>query len=433
MARRGGYARPSAVQRRKSRGTTAAASSDRCWRFLGGGTPGRLSGWACQATVEEGVSLVFHHRPQLTHDRITFRTRNSRQDLQKAVDALLAKEATERVQNVSSLGFYSQLFLVLKKTGDLCPIIDLSTLNRHLVVPHFWMEIQSSIRAAIKDEEWTVSIDIKDTFLHIPMHGPWRNSCISRPSGRPTNFNCLPFRLATSPREFTKLLRPVIALLWQLRVKLLLRPLADPSELSRSGPTECQDDYLSSATSQLGHQLREVRPGAQPGLSVYRHAVQHVTVHCGAPAKNETQATVSSSPAGSTSRLLINGSDSLHRCVQFRLGSPVRVTLDTGTVVSFSKIISHQCSRDAVRAFLPHLRSRVVRLMCNNAVAVAYIKNEGSIWSYTLMQLTPAEVVLSCVCLRYEGLKTRLIFTLLYYRWTKLQICLIIISHSHTA
>ena len=42
----------------------------------------------------------------------------------------------------------------------------------------------------------------------------------------------------------------------------------------------------------------------------------------------------------------------------------------------------------AVRDFLPHLRSRVVRLMCDNAVMVAYIKNEGSTKSHTLMQMT---------------------------------------------
>ena len=41
----------------------------------------------------------------------------------------------------------------------------------------------------------------------------------------------------------------------------------------------------------------------------------------------------------------------------------------------------------AVRDFLPHLRSRVVRLMCDNAVTVAYIKNEGGTRSHTLMQM----------------------------------------------
>ena len=56
---------------------------------------------------------------------------------------------------------------------------------------------------------------------------------------------------------------------------------------------------------------------------------------------------IPSSPARSTSRRQGDGSDSLHRCVQFGLGSPVRLTLDTGTVVSISTIVPHKRSRDA--------------------------------------------------------------------------------------
>ena len=114
----------------------------------------------CRATgiVEDGVGLTFHQRPQLTHQCINLQTRNSRQDLQQAVDAgwvvpsvwPLLKGAIERVTNVTSLGYYSRLFLVPKKTGDLHPVIDLSTLNRHMVVPHFKMETQGSVRAAIR-------------------------------------------------------------------------------------------------------------------------------------------------------------------------------------------------------------------------------------------------------------------------------------------
>ena len=43
---------------------------------------------------------------------------------------------------------------------------------------------------------------------------------------------------------------------------------------------------------------------------------------------------------------------------------------------------------NAVRDSLPHQRSRAVRLMCDNAVTVAYIKNEGGMRSHTVMQLT---------------------------------------------
>ena len=56
---------------------------------------------------------------------------------------------------------------------------------------------------------------------------------------------------------------------------------------------------------------------------------------------------ISSSPARSTPCRQGDGSDSLHGCVQFGLGSPVRLTLDTGTVVSISTIVAHQHSGDA--------------------------------------------------------------------------------------
>ena len=56
---------------------------------------------------------------------------------------------------------------------------------------------------------------------------------------------------------------------------------------------------------------------------------------------------IPSSPARSTPRHQGNGSNSLHRCVQFGLGSPVRLTLDTGTVVSISTIVPHKRSGDA--------------------------------------------------------------------------------------
>ena len=72
----------------------------------------------CQATstVKDGVGIIFLQRPQLTHQCISFRTRISRQDLQQAVDVLLSKGALERVIFVTSLGYYSRLFLVPKKT-----------------------------------------------------------------------------------------------------------------------------------------------------------------------------------------------------------------------------------------------------------------------------------------------------------------------------
>ena len=176
----------------------------------------------CRATttVEDGVGITFLQRPQLTRQCISFRARNSRQDLQQAVDALLSKGAIERVTNVTSLRYYSRLFVVPKKTGDLHPVINLSTLNRHMVVPYFKMETQGSVRSAIRSQEWTVSIDICDTYLHVPMHKAVRKYLRFVVNKQVYQFTCPPFGLATSPQEFTKLLRPVVALLRQQGVKL---------------------------------------------------------------------------------------------------------------------------------------------------------------------------------------------------------------------
>ena len=82
------------------------------------------------------------------------------------------------------------------------------------------METQGSVRAAIRSQEWTVSIDIRDAYLRVPMHKAVRKYLRFVVNKQIYQFTCLPFGLATSPREFTKLLRPVVALLRQRGVRL---------------------------------------------------------------------------------------------------------------------------------------------------------------------------------------------------------------------
>ena len=76
-------------------------------------------------------------------------------------------------------------------------------------------------------------------------------------------------------------------------------------------------------------------------------------------------------------------------CLDWRLGS--RSTQGQWSASQWSchiNVLEMQAVIYAVRDFLPLLRSRVVRLMCDNAVTVAYIMNEGGTRSHTLMQMT---------------------------------------------
>ena len=87
--------------------------------------------------------------------------------LQEEVRTLLLKGAVELVNPPLTPGFYCRLFLVPKKNGKTRPVIDLSVLNQHLIVPHFKMETNRSIRGSIHLGMWTTSLDLTDAFFHI--------------------------------------------------------------------------------------------------------------------------------------------------------------------------------------------------------------------------------------------------------------------------
>ena len=90
---------------------------------------------------------------------------------------------------------------------------------------------------------------------------------------------------------------------------------------------------------------------------------------------------ISSSSTRSSLRHQWDGSDSLSGCVQFGLGSPVRLTLITGTVVSISKIVAHQHSGDAGR----HQRWETSYLIWGSRVVLLNCDNVDVGWNYLSM------------------------------------------------
>ena len=74
----------------------------------------------------------------------------------------------------------------------------------------------------------------------------------------------------------------------------LLRWLADSCSFSRTGATACPDDHQCAPVSRLDHKLREVRPHSKSGLPVHWDAVQHSTIHSGAPTEDASQCPVRS-------------------------------------------------------------------------------------------------------------------------------------------
>ena len=124
------------------------------------------------------------------------------------IQNLPQKNAIE--STVSTKGFFSSMFTVPKKDGGWRPIINLKSLNSYLVVSHFKMENIGSLKDVLQEGDFMGKIDLEDAYLSVPVHQEHRDFlkfCWGRKIYR---FRSL-FSLATAPRVFTKILRPLVA------------------------------------------------------------------------------------------------------------------------------------------------------------------------------------------------------------------------------
>ncbi len=113
--------------------------------------------------------------------------------------ALLEKGAIEYVPHSNrETGLYSRYFIVPKKDGGLCPILDLWVRNDSV------KQLKFKIVPQIRSEDWFVTIDLKDAYFHISILLYNRKFLRFAFGGRAYQYRVLPFSLALSPRTFTK-------------------------------------------------------------------------------------------------------------------------------------------------------------------------------------------------------------------------------------
>jgi hypothetical protein len=86
------------------------------------------------------------------------------------VRSLLVKEAIVRIFPPFQEGFWSTFFLAPKKTGDWRPILNLKPLNVYIKPQKFRMETLATILKSPIRGCWAKSIDLKDAYLHVPIH-----------------------------------------------------------------------------------------------------------------------------------------------------------------------------------------------------------------------------------------------------------------------
>ena len=217
--------------------------------------------------ITNGYVLPFRSKPNLIRFPLIlseYKAQQKDQALATCIQSLLSKNAIERVENVKSLGFYSRLFLVPKPHQRWRPVIDLSRLNTFLHVEKFKMETPESIRTSLVPGEWVLSIDLSDTYLHIPIHPNSRKYLRFCYKAQVFQFTSLPFRLATAPQVFTMIVKEVklMALSRGLRIHQYLDDwlIRSQSQEEAQVDTQAVVDLTQSLRWIINQEKSELKP-----------------------------------------------------------------------------------------------------------------------------------------------------------------------------
>ena len=115
------------------------------------------------------------------------------------------------IQETNRIAFQGPLFSVPKKDSEKRRVIlDLSTLNLHIVCPTFKMTTVAEVRSVLPQGAFTCSVDLTDAYWHVPVDPHFQPYLGFRLDNRKYKFLVMPFGLNIAPRVFTKLTRPIV-------------------------------------------------------------------------------------------------------------------------------------------------------------------------------------------------------------------------------
>jgi len=190
-------------------GARLAAFADQ-WHTIG------ADSWVIQ-TVSVGYKLEFTDHPPATSLVRQTPLPNAgpkRRALLDELEALLRKRAVYPVSRHQLVpGFSAIFFLAPKKTGEWRPIINLKPLNAFIKPKRFRMETLATVLKSPIKNTWATSIDLRDAYLHIPIHQQHQKWLRFMILDQVYAFRCLPFGLSTAPRVFTRVVMSIAAFL----------------------------------------------------------------------------------------------------------------------------------------------------------------------------------------------------------------------------
>ena len=160
--------------------------------------------------MTNGLRLRFHTTPPLALQPppSSVSSGSHLPHIRNFIPNLLSRRVIRRVLFSRPL-FFSRLFVVPKKGGSLRLVIDLSRLNKFLVVPTFRMESVWTIAAGWVEALWGITVDLEDAYFNVPISVDFQQYLAFVVDGIVYVFLRLPFGLALAPWAFHRVMRPI--------------------------------------------------------------------------------------------------------------------------------------------------------------------------------------------------------------------------------
>ena len=126
------------------------------------------------------------------------------------ISSLLGKKAIVQVDDFPSLCL-SPIFVIPKRSGGLRVILNLKKINLYIPPQPFRMENLPVILPQLTADDWAVTIDLQDAYLHVPIHPESHRLLGFQYLNQTFLYQVLPFGLKDSPWVFTKIVATLIS------------------------------------------------------------------------------------------------------------------------------------------------------------------------------------------------------------------------------
>lgn len=190
--------------------------------------------------VRNGYQIEFETEPpeRLIKSQIVFNKHES-DIISHEVDKLLQKQVIRQISEWE-VKFVSSIFIRPKRDGSHRMILNLRELNQYVHTRHFKMETLKTALSLVNQDCFFASIDLKDAYYSIPVHRESQGWLVFSWMNFYYAFTALPNGLATAPRIYTKMVKPVFSSLRKIGCSNV--SYIDDSLLKSNDREDCEEN-----------------------------------------------------------------------------------------------------------------------------------------------------------------------------------------------